>query len=148
MGLSMCFISSLLFHLFITSLLFLGAEVLVGCGRPHVQVSYITCQNPCKMKTPSWAGLGKSVPLPEGPQRLSTADSRSPRDGNLHAGTHVHTQSLDEWARNSTRLVPSAWDQKAASLNPTLKCHGVGIPSPATPSACTCAQAHIRCGGS
>lgn len=60
----------------------------------------------------------------------------------------LNTQSLDEWARNSTRLVPSAWDQKAASLNPTLKCHGVGIPSPATPSACTCAQAHIRCGGS
>ena len=134
-GLSMYFISSLLFHLFITSLLFLGAEVLVDCVRPHVQGSYITCQTPCKMKTPDWAGVGKvNVPFP--------------RDGSLHAGTHVQTQSLNDWARSSTRLVPSAWVQKAASLNPTPRCNGVGTPSPDTPSACTCAQARIRCGGS
>ena len=53
-------------------------------------------------------GWESQCPLPQGPQCQPTADSRSPKDGNLHAGTHVHTQSLDEWARNSTRLVPSA----------------------------------------
>ena len=51
-------------------------------------------------------GWESQCPLPEGPQRPSTADSRSPRDGNLHAGTHVHTQSLDEWARNSPDWYP------------------------------------------
>ena len=101
-GLSMCFISSLLFHLFITSLLFLGAEVLVGCVRPHVQVSYSTCQNPCKMKTPSWAGVGKvNVPFPRAhsarPQQ--TADPRGMATFML-----VHTCTLSLWMSGQETL--------------------------------------------
>lgn len=91
-GLSMYFISSLLFHLFITSLLFLGAEVLVDCVRPHVQGSYITCQTPCKMKTPDWAGVGKvNVPFPR-------AHSREPiPEGWQPSCWYTRANSVSEW---------------------------------------------------
>ena len=73
----------------------LGCRGLCGLFQARVRGSYIICQTPCKMKTPSWVGIGEAnIPFP---RAHSASPQRTANPQGMATFTPVHMYILGPW---------------------------------------------------